>query len=306
MLSRLFRGRRAADWIRKAPAASLALLCVGAIVLAGTACPKAGHEAPSRQATAPALNSAHSEVAASLPAGTAPKGASFVWLKSRDQFNIAAWYFAPKAPKVKGALAPAVLLLHMRGSDKAAWKGLPRKLVDEGFAVLALDLRGHGESLDSFGRPLPLQSMQDSDYQNMIFDLGAGHDFLAAQAGVDPERLAIIGASIGANLGLIYCAGDRRVRTVVALSPGMNYRSLEPLGYMDGVDKRAIYLVAAKGDRTSADACEKLARSGNQEGVKSVRLFEGAAHGTDLFTEHPGFDDTIVTGWLLNTIPPRR
>ncbi len=246
------------------------------------------------------------EVAAGLPAGSAPKGASFVWLKTRDQFNVAAWYFAPKPPKVKGTQAPAILLLHMRGKDKSSWGGLPAKLVAEGFAVLAIDLRGHGETLDPQGRGVPLSSLQDADYQNMIFDVAAGHEYLASQSAVDPDRLGIIGASIGANLGLIYCAGDRRVRTVVALSPGLDYRSLKPMTSMDGVDKRAIYLVASRSDMPSVEACDKLSKSGNQEGVKSVRLFDGSAHGTDLFAAHPGFDDTIVGGWLLNTIPPRR
>lgn len=295
------------------------LAAVTVLLLLTTACPRASgtgqtNQTGSTQAAdmdrgegrdmAPALTRV--EAAASLPAGSAPKGASFVWLKTRDQYNVAAWYFAPKAPKVKGALAPTILLLHMRGKDKSSWGEMPAKLVNEGFAVLAIDLRGHGETLDPQGHNIPLSSLKDADYQNMLFDVAAGHEFLQQQNSVDPERLGIIGASIGANLGLIYCSKDRRVRTVVALSPGLNFRSLEPLPIMDAVDKRAIYLVASNSDLPSAEACQKLAVSGVHEGVKSVRLFDGTAHGTDLFAAHSGFDDTIVGGWLLNTIPPRR
>lgn len=240
-----------------------------------------------------------------LPTGTAPKGASFVWLKTRDQYNVAGWYYAPADSK-GGAAAPAILLLHMRGKDKSSWGGLPAKLVKEGYAVLAIDLRGHGETLDPQGHNIVLNSLKDSDYQNMLFDVSAAHEYLARQPGVDPERLGIIGASIGANLALLYCSGDRRVRTVVALSPGLNYKSLKPLDAMDGVDKRAIYLIASRSDMPSAEACDKLSHSGNQDGVKSVRMFEGSAHGTDLLSEHAGLDDTIIGGWLLNTIPPRR
>jgi dienelactone hydrolase len=194
----------------------------------------------------------------------------------------------------------------MRGKDKSSWGTLPAKLVAEGYAVLAIDLRGHGETLDPSGRAIGLNNLQDIDYQNMLFDVAAGHEFLAAQKGVDPERVGIIGASIGANLGLIYCARDRRVRTVVALSPGLDYKSLKPMDSMDAVDKRAIYLVACKNDTAAVQACQSLSKSGDPDGVKSVRLFDGSAHGTDLFAAQPGFDDTIVGGWLLNTIPPRR
>jgi dienelactone hydrolase len=242
----------------------------------------------------------------SLPGGTAPKGAAFVWLKTSDAYNVAAWYYAPGAPKVKGEPAPAILLLHMRGKDKSSWGGMADKLVEEGYAVIAIDLRGHGESRDPNGHSIALSALQDQDYQNMLFDVAAAHEYIARQRGVDSERLGIIGASIGANLGLLYCARDRRVRTVVALSPGLDYRSLRPVEAMEGVDKRAVYLVASRKDLGSATACETLSKSGHPDGVRSVRLFDGSAHGTDLFAAQPGFDDTIVGGWLLNTIPPKR
>ena len=40
--------------------------------------------------------------------------------------------------------APGVLLLHMEGRDRGAWDTLPERLQARGYAVLAVDLRGHG------------------------------------------------------------------------------------------------------------------------------------------------------------------
>ena len=38
----------------------------------------------------------------------------------------------------------------------------------------------------------------------------------------------------------------------------------------------------------------------------SFREFEGKEHGTNLLSAHPGLDMTIITGWLLNHLPPDR
>ncbi|MDZ4296063.1 MAG: alpha/beta fold hydrolase, partial [Patescibacteria group bacterium] len=44
-------------------------------------------------------------------------------------------------------LSPAVVLLHMLPAERASWAGLARALQAEGFQALAIDLRGHGESV---------------------------------------------------------------------------------------------------------------------------------------------------------------
>jgi hypothetical protein len=43
---------------------------------------------------------------------------------------------------------PGVVLLHMLGSNRAVWEevGLQEQLLRRGYAVLAVDMRGHGES----------------------------------------------------------------------------------------------------------------------------------------------------------------
>ncbi len=43
---------------------------------------------------------------------------------------------------------PGVILLHMAGGDRQVWEstGLVQRLVESGYAVLAVDIRGHGDS----------------------------------------------------------------------------------------------------------------------------------------------------------------
>ncbi|MFH0980996.1 MAG: alpha/beta fold hydrolase, partial [Planctomycetota bacterium] len=50
-------------------------------------------------------------------------------------------------PPAAAGRAPAVILLHIYRSDRTSWRPLIPKLHEAGFAVLALDMRGHGESV---------------------------------------------------------------------------------------------------------------------------------------------------------------
>src|SRR5215475_9652648 len=49
---------------------------------------------------------------------------------------------------------PAVLLLHGYGEDRTVWKDFAKELLSRGWAVMALDLRGHGESRLKNQRPI--------------------------------------------------------------------------------------------------------------------------------------------------------
>jgi dienelactone hydrolase len=253
----------------------------------------------------PSVNAATQANEISLPPGPpVPKGAQGVALTTTDGYRVVGWYWPPKGKGPNGGDVPGIILLHQRGKDKSSWGSLPAGLVAEGYSVLAIDLRGHGQTLDPQGRGLPLDSLTDADYQAMLNDVAAAHDFLDAQKGVDGDRVGIIGASIGANLGLLYAGADRRIRTVVALSPGLNYKSLQPLMAMAGLDRRPLFLICSKGDQVSYDACQALQQAAVKDAPVSLRAYDGKAHGTDLFNSVDGLDSTITSGWLLNYLPP--
>jgi hypothetical protein len=73
---------------------------------------------------------------------------------------------------------------------------------------------------------------------------------------------------------------------------------------MSGLDKRPLFLIASKSDKPSADACTALSQAAVKEAPVSVRLFDGTAHGTDLLAANDGLNQTIISGWLLNYLPP--
>ena len=118
-------------------------------------------------------------------------------------------------PLTSGA-APGVILLHMLGDDRTVWGevGLAADLVDAGYAVLAVDMRGHGETGGA------------QDWALAADDLARVWDDFAARDTVDEARTAIVGASIGANMALGLGADRPEVRGVVLLSPGLDYRGV--------------------------------------------------------------------------------
>ena len=208
-----------------------------------------------------------------------------VALDTFDGQTIIADYYAP--PPVKGG-SPMVILLHMYRSDRSAWKPLIEPLHEAGFAILAVDLRGHGESAtDETAR---LVEQRDSQvFRDMYNDLRAAYDFMAARDEVDRSRVALVGASVGCSVALQYAVQDRSVDAIVCLSPGANYLGLDSRADIAKISGRKIWLVAGDDpkERSGVEALSPLADVETQ-------LFPGSEHGTRMFGKVPGIEKKIA------------
>jgi dienelactone hydrolase len=111
------------------------------------------------------------------------------------------------------ARPPVVVLAHGISADRASLSGLARKLAGSGFAVLSLDLRGHGENRNRFpgGRGRP-------DF--LAPDFAAAVDFLRTSPLVDGSRIALLGHSMGAGGALDFATRDSGLDAVVLISGG--------------------------------------------------------------------------------------
>ena len=187
------------------------------------------------------------------------------------------------APGSESGSAPAVLLLHQLSSRKEAWSPLTPALLEAGYAVLAVDMRGHGETGGAMDWP-----KAEQDVQLWI-------DWLRTQPGVDADRVSLVGASIGSNLALRGLANDPRVLTAVALSPGLNYRDVTTSDAVQTIGSRPVFLVAAHGDTYSDDTVKQLGMLAT--GDTLIRLYGGSAHGTALFAVEDDLAPLIVS-WL--------
>jgi pimeloyl-ACP methyl ester carboxylesterase len=121
---------------------------------------------------------------------TKPPEAIDVTIGTRDGVSLAGWYW-PSA-QVK---APGVLLLHGNGASRAMHLRRARWLSAAGYAVLAIDFRGHGQST---ARPRSFGWFEAHDAR-------AAFDWLKARQRGAP--VGIVGVSLGGAAALLGASG---------------------------------------------------------------------------------------------------
>jgi len=105
------------------------------------------------------------------------------------------------------------LLVHGFGSFRDELSGfaeLAGRLADAGIATLRIDMSGCGAS-EPRGYVLPTS--------NWLADARAGLSRLEGLPGVDPDRLMVVGMSVGGGIAIQLAASDPRVKRAVALAP---------------------------------------------------------------------------------------
>lgn len=150
--------------------------------------------------------------------GAAPAAAtdSQAELRTFDLVKLKASFEIPRAVP---APIPAVLLLHGYGEDRKVWASLRAQFLDRGWAVMSLDLRGHGESTTKNQRPIQASTAWRSSPHEFPLDVDPALDYLKAQTRINSRKIVIIGYDVGANLALVSSGKFSEVRTIVAVNP---------------------------------------------------------------------------------------
>jgi pimeloyl-ACP methyl ester carboxylesterase len=122
-----------------------------------------------------------------------------VEIVTADDVRLAAWVL----PGTNGA---AVVVLHGAGSTRSDALDHAAVLQRDGFTVLLLDARGHG---DSGGTAMDFGWYGD-------LDVAAAVDYLLTADAVDPARIGVLGLSMGGEEAIGAAAAHGTVRAVVA------------------------------------------------------------------------------------------
>jgi alpha-beta hydrolase superfamily lysophospholipase len=181
--------------------------------------------------------------------------------------------------------APAALLLHQFNGSSFEWQEFAVPLAEQGYNVLAIDMRGQG------------LTGGDVDWKLAESDALALMGWLREQETVDPDRVSVIGASVGANLALRVCAQDEACHAVIALSPGLGYFGVATKDTVSDMKHKALFLVASQNDTPSGNDIKDLAAAAPSSADVLMHIYASSnRHGTAMFS----FPDLIpmMLTWL--------
>jgi len=212
--------------------------------------------------------------------GNGMMGVQKVSFTTEDGIKISANYWPAKGGK-------GIVLLHMLGRTKETWAGFPEKLNKAGFHVLAIDMRGHGQSEGGDFRNFATQQWMD-----VLKDINAAKGFLIGK-GVGDGEVYLAGGSIGANLALSFAAQDSSIEKIVMLSPGLDYRGVTTMPAMKKYTN-SVFLAASSEDVQSFDGTKQLYASA--KGTKEIKEYNNAGHGTNMLGKN-NLDENIIA-WL--------
>ncbi len=171
------------------------------------------------------------------------KGIYPVDLLTEDGVPIKGDYYRPLASP-----APGVVLLHGVDRTRSDWQVVAWRLMDQGMAVLAIDLRGAGES---GGQP------QDP---NRLADVDTAVAFLRAQAQVDSQNIVLIGENDGSWWALDYAAKHPEIRAVALITPGIRDDKALLQKVMTAYGARPLFLAVSDHPQLQEDHAFKTAQ----------------------------------------------
>jgi alpha-beta hydrolase superfamily lysophospholipase len=176
-------------------------------------------------------------------------------------------------PSPAGPAAPAVLLLHAFSRERREVADVADELVARGFSTLALDLRGHGDSVRKGSTRIGVSPSLQTSPNAFPRDVEAACGWLRSRS----SRVGVLGLSLSGNLAAIATATDW-AEAGVAVSP--NADRLAPLAGSRSSTPKGLLVLASEKDPGRAESARTLDAAGLEP--KAVVLYPGAAHALEL------------------------
>ncbi|MCV6639273.1 alpha/beta fold hydrolase [Candidatus Albibeggiatoa sp. nov. NOAA] len=130
------------------------------------------------------------------------QGYEKITLKTSDELNLEAIYI----PSQNQA---SIIMLHGYKGYLYETAHIASLLQKHGYGAILPVFRAHGYSdgeLITFGK-------------NEVKDVQAAYEYLLTRDDVDPEKIGLVGNSMGGSIGLLYAATNPQIKAIVAQSP---------------------------------------------------------------------------------------
>jgi pimeloyl-ACP methyl ester carboxylesterase len=211
-----------------------------------------------------------------------------------DMMIVGDWVPSPR-------MIGVAILLHMMPETRASWAMVQIALSRKGIASLAIDLRGHGDSVKTTdGFTLNYKEFTEEDHLTTIDDVRAALDWVRKR-GVDMSRIVLVGASIGANIALNELTDEPHIAGAVLLSPGENYHGfegMEDVGYV--LPDHQLVIVSAEDDPESFGVSRRMYAEACCT-KKSFVPYTAGGHGTNLLKSDPSLAEKIAD-WCVTMV----
>jgi len=248
---------------------------------------------------APLLLPASAAAAGLPPAADGEEQGERVEIVTEDKVVLVGSYYAARSAK---QVSPGALLVHDAGGRRADLDVLAARLQRQGFAVLALDLRGHGNSAKA---GFDWQSMTPEERERLwafaMRDLKAGSEWLRTQPAVHAASLSLVGVRAGCTLAARQAVRDETVRSLVLLDPlpeqlGFNLaKDLEALGGLP------TYIGVSKDEHSKAQRLAEFSQRGNG-GIDFIQIATFKAPGPTLLADSRVPAD--IARWMMQKAVP--
>lgn len=223
-------------------------------------------------------------------------------------------------PSKLGTGAPVVLMVHERERSSKDFqdpiadlknKGIAEALQAQNYAVLLIDLRGHGAN--------PRRNLSARDWASMADDLQTAYRFLIGRHNYgefNVSRLGVVALGEGANVALNWAAMSGGVpsegmpsdlNALVAVSPMIDAQAqgLPALSRMRTLAARIpLCIMAGERDNASIELVKVAQPIVTRVRSNKVQLFPSSLHGYKLMRLEPKFTDALIQ-FLDGTIKSR-
>lgn len=188
-----------------------------------------------------------------------PYTTKIVEVTTKDNHIMRAKLQYPKPPKGVKVTYPTIIMLHSLGYCSSQWGALPEELLKLGYAVLMVDLRGHGISnKDTKFRLKSWTYFTNTTYQKYPSDVLA----IINQTKITNKRVSfsdysIIGGDIGANTAVLVAKKMHpKPKSMVLLTPtvdtkGLTIATLKGIAPLSEVGNGPILVMCSQHDKYS-------------------------------------------------------
>ena len=182
-------------------------------------------------------------------------------------------------------LSPTIILAHQLYTNRHSWEFVISPLIGEHYNVLAIDLRGYGESSSSI------------NWRFAISDMQLWFDWLRTEGGVRGDAISTMGSSMGSTLAIIGCANDALCKTAIAISPGWDYYNIKIEDALTtDLNTRPLLIVYAERDRWPSLGMPQIEAAATNP--LTIEMFPANAHGIDMIKLYEEEIMTMIMDWL--------